>query len=122
MQLLAALSVTACPEHRMRNHCRRLRRPWFRWRPSIEIAFVHNVIDDQCRTAYAETCTDETAANAIGASRGRRRGSTGTEPATPCCLGGQLPVTRLAELPRHHKYIDDSEVLGFEARTGHLRL
>ena len=36
------------------------------WRPRIGIAFVHTVIDDHSRIAYAEICTDEKAATAIG--------------------------------------------------------
>jgi transposase InsO family protein len=36
------------------------------YRPRIGIAFVHTVIDDHSRTAYAEICTDEKAATAIG--------------------------------------------------------
>lgn len=35
------------------------------YRPRIGIAFVHTVIDDHSRTAYAEICTDEKAATAI---------------------------------------------------------
>lgn len=34
--------------------------------PRIGTAFVHTVIDDHSRVAYAEICTDETAATAIG--------------------------------------------------------
>jgi transposase InsO family protein len=37
-----------------------------RYRPKIGIAFVHTVIDDHSRVAYAEICTDEKAATAIG--------------------------------------------------------
>jgi transposase InsO family protein len=36
------------------------------YRPRIGIAFVHTVIDDHSRVAYAEICTDEKAATAIG--------------------------------------------------------
>jgi transposase InsO family protein len=36
------------------------------YRPLIGTAFVHTVIDDHSRVAYAEICTDETAATAIG--------------------------------------------------------
>ena len=36
------------------------------YRPVIRTAFVHTVIDDHSRTAYAEICTDEKAATAIG--------------------------------------------------------
>jgi transposase InsO family protein len=36
------------------------------YRPRIGIAFVHTVIDDHSRVAYAEICTDEQAATAIG--------------------------------------------------------
>jgi transposase InsO family protein len=36
------------------------------WRPRIGTAFVHTVIDDHSRMAYAEICTDEKAATAIG--------------------------------------------------------
>lgn len=36
------------------------------YRPAIGTAFVHTVIDDHSRTAYAEICTDEKAATAIG--------------------------------------------------------
>jgi transposase InsO family protein len=36
------------------------------YRPRIGIAFVHTVIDDHSRIAYAEICTDEKAATAIG--------------------------------------------------------
>jgi transposase InsO family protein len=37
-----------------------------RYRPRIGTAFVHTVIDDHSRMAYAEICTDEKAATAIG--------------------------------------------------------
>ncbi|WKG04598.1 IS481 family transposase [Mycolicibacterium sp. HK-90] len=37
-----------------------------RYRPKIGIAFVHTVIDDHSRMAYAEICSDEKAATAIG--------------------------------------------------------
>jgi transposase InsO family protein len=37
-----------------------------RYRPKIGIAFVHTVVDDHSRMAYAEICTDEKAATAIG--------------------------------------------------------
>jgi transposase InsO family protein len=37
-----------------------------RYQPRIGIAFVHTVIDDHSRMAYAEICTDEKAATAIG--------------------------------------------------------
>jgi transposase InsO family protein len=37
-----------------------------RYRPLIGTAFVHTVIDDHSRLAYAEICTDEKAATAIG--------------------------------------------------------
>ena len=37
-----------------------------RYRPRIGIAFLHTVIDDYSRIAYAEVCTDEKAATAIG--------------------------------------------------------
>jgi transposase InsO family protein len=36
------------------------------YRPQIGIAFVHTVIDDHSRMAYAEICTDEKCATAIG--------------------------------------------------------
>ena len=36
------------------------------YRPVIGTAFVHTVIDDHSRIAYAEICTDEKAATAIG--------------------------------------------------------
>jgi transposase InsO family protein len=36
------------------------------YRPVIGTAFVHTVIDDHSRLAYAEICTDEKAATAIG--------------------------------------------------------
>lgn len=36
------------------------------YRPKIGIAFVHTVIDDHSRMAYAEICTDEKAVTAIG--------------------------------------------------------
>lgn len=36
------------------------------YRPKIGTAYVHTVIDDHSRVAYAEICTDETAASAIG--------------------------------------------------------
>lgn len=35
------------------------------WRPIIGTAFVHTVIDDHSRMAYAEICTDEKAATAV---------------------------------------------------------
>lgn len=37
-----------------------------RYRPLIGTAFVHTVIDDHSRLAYAEICTDERSATAIG--------------------------------------------------------
>lgn len=40
-----------------------------RSRPRIGIAFVHTVIDDHSRVAYAEICTDEKAETAIGVLR-----------------------------------------------------
>jgi transposase InsO family protein len=40
-----------------------------RSRPRIGTAYVHTVIDDHSRTAYAEICTDEKAATAIGVLR-----------------------------------------------------
>ncbi|SDH38037.1 IS481 family transposase [Pseudonocardia oroxyli] len=39
------------------------------YRPVIGTAFVHTVIDDHSRTAYAEICTDEKAATAIAVLR-----------------------------------------------------
>lgn len=39
------------------------------YRPRIGTAFVHTVIDDHSRLAYAEICTDEKAATAIGVLR-----------------------------------------------------
>ncbi len=39
------------------------------WRPRIGTAFVHNVIDDHSRVAYAEICTNEQAATAISVLR-----------------------------------------------------
>ncbi len=39
------------------------------YRPRIGIAFVHKVIDDHSRMAYAEICTDEKAVTAIGVLR-----------------------------------------------------
>ena len=36
------------------------------YRPAIGTAFVHTVIDDHSRVAYAEICTDEKATTAIG--------------------------------------------------------
>ncbi|MGZ6733683.1 MAG: IS481 family transposase [Nocardioides sp.] len=36
------------------------------YRPRIGTAFLHTVIDDHSRVAYAEICADETAATAIG--------------------------------------------------------
>lgn len=36
------------------------------YRPKIGIAFLHTVIDDHSRIAYAEICTDEKAVTAIG--------------------------------------------------------
>jgi transposase InsO family protein len=39
------------------------------WRPRIGIAFVHTVIDDHSRMAYAEICADEKAATAIAVLR-----------------------------------------------------
>ncbi len=35
------------------------------WRPKTGTAFVHTVIDDHSRVAYAEICTDEKAATAV---------------------------------------------------------
>jgi transposase InsO family protein len=40
-----------------------------RYRPSIGTAYVHTVIDDHSRVAYAEICTDEKATTAIGVLR-----------------------------------------------------
>lgn len=40
-----------------------------RYRPVIGTAFVHTVIDDHSRTAYAEICPDEKADTAIGVLR-----------------------------------------------------
>jgi transposase InsO family protein len=40
-----------------------------RYRPLIGTAYVHTVIDDHSRLAYAEICTDEQAATAIGVLR-----------------------------------------------------
>ena len=37
-----------------------------RYRPLIGTAYIHTVIDDHSRVAYAEICTDEKAATAIG--------------------------------------------------------
>lgn len=37
-----------------------------KYRPRIGTAFVHTVIDDHSRLAYAEICTDEKAATAVG--------------------------------------------------------
>ena len=39
------------------------------YRPRIGIAFLHTVIDDHSRVAYAEICTDEKADTAIGVLR-----------------------------------------------------
>jgi len=39
------------------------------YRPRIGIAFLHTVIDDHSRMAYAEICTDEKATTAIGVLR-----------------------------------------------------
>jgi hypothetical protein len=39
------------------------------YRPKIGIAFVHTVIDDHSRMAYAEICRDEKAVAAIGVLR-----------------------------------------------------
>jgi transposase InsO family protein len=36
------------------------------YEPNVGIAFVHTVIDDHSRVAYAEICTDEKAVTAIG--------------------------------------------------------
>jgi transposase-like protein len=36
------------------------------YRPKIGTAFVHTVIDDHSRTAYAEICTDERSVTAVG--------------------------------------------------------
>jgi len=52
-----------------RNACQTARRTGERgnrYRPKIGIAFVHTVIDDHSRVAYAEICTDEKAATAVG--------------------------------------------------------
>ncbi|WP_110207458.1 IS481 family transposase [Nocardioides daejeonensis] len=40
-----------------------------RYEPRLGTAFVHTVIDDHSRVAYAEICTDEKAATAIGVLR-----------------------------------------------------
>ena len=40
-----------------------------RSRPAIGTAYVHTVIDDHSRVAYAEICRDETAATAVGVLR-----------------------------------------------------
>lgn len=39
------------------------------YRPVIGTAFVHTVLDDHSRVAYAEICTDEKAATAVGVLR-----------------------------------------------------
>ena len=36
-----------------------------RWEPRVGTAFVHTVVDDHSRVAYAEICDDEKAATAI---------------------------------------------------------
>ncbi|MET8354852.1 IS481 family transposase [Micromonospora sp. NPDC005206] len=40
-----------------------------RWQPQVGTAFVHTVVDDHSRVAYAEICDDEKAATAIAVLR-----------------------------------------------------
>jgi transposase InsO family protein len=53
-------------KHNARQTARRTGERGRRSQPRIGIAFVHTVIDDHSRMAYAEICTDEKAATAIG--------------------------------------------------------
>ena len=59
-------------EHGRRNRQRTAHRTGERagnWRPRIGIAFLHTVIDDHSRMAYAEIQSDEKAVTAIGVLR-----------------------------------------------------
>jgi transposase InsO family protein len=53
-------------KHNARQTAHRTGERGKRYHPNIGIAFVHTVIDDHSRIAYAEICTDEKAATAIG--------------------------------------------------------
>lgn len=53
-------------KHNAVQTAQRTRERGKRYRPKIGTAFVHTVIDDHSRMAYAEICTDEKAATAIG--------------------------------------------------------
>jgi len=53
-------------KHNARQAARRTGERGNRYRPKIGIAFVHTVIDDHSRVAYAEICADEKAVTAIG--------------------------------------------------------
>lgn len=53
-------------KHNARQTARRTGERGNRYRPKIGIAFVHTVIDDHSRVAYAEICADEKAVTAIG--------------------------------------------------------
>ncbi|SEM51288.1 IS481 family transposase, partial [Rhodococcus maanshanensis] len=55
--------------HNAQATARRTGRRGREYRPLIGTAFVHTVIDDHSRVAYAEICTDETATTAIGVLR-----------------------------------------------------
>lgn len=55
--------------HNAQATARRTGRRGREYRPLIGTAFVHTVIDDHSRVAYAEICTDETADTAIGVLR-----------------------------------------------------
>lgn len=52
--------------HNARQTARRTGERTKSYEPRIGIAFVHTVIDDHSRLAYAEICTDEKAVTAIG--------------------------------------------------------
>jgi transposase InsO family protein len=55
--------------HNARQTAQRTGERNHRYQPRIGIAFVHTVIDDHSRMAYAEICTDEKAVTAIGVLR-----------------------------------------------------
>ncbi|MEV5003803.1 IS481 family transposase [Nocardioides sp. LML1-1-1.1] len=52
--------------HNAQSTARRTGERGKRYRPLIGTAYVHTVIDDHSRMAYAEICTDEKSATAIG--------------------------------------------------------
>ena len=82
------------------------------YRPVIGTAYVHTVIDDHSRLAYAEICTDEQAATAIGVLQRAVAWFADHERHCRASPVGQrlgLPVLRLARClrrARHHTEAD----------------